>query len=100
MNVSGDSIGCLRFEYSPTRKMDFGDTTLAMEIDNGRMAGVLPRRLLPVKNKVSVNRSVPHTVLVIRDEKFKTPNNPKPNLNHIIKTGKRGPIWIVVRQKK
>jgi hypothetical protein len=49
MNVSGDTVGYLSIKYSQLRKMHFRDITQAMEIHNGRMAGVLPRRLLLVK---------------------------------------------------
>jgi len=49
MNVSGDTTGYLSIKYSQLRKTNFRDITWAMEIYKGRMAGVLPRRLLSVK---------------------------------------------------
>ena len=55
MNVSGDTIGCLSIKYSQLRKMHFRDITKAMEIHNVRIAGVLPRRLLPVKMRKQVS---------------------------------------------
>jgi hypothetical protein len=51
-----------------------------MEIHNGRTTGVLSRRLLPVKIQGFGEEFISHIVLVQRDEQFKTPSNPKPNM--------------------
>jgi len=51
-----------------------------MEIHRERIAEVLSRRPLPVKIQRFGKQVSSPMVLVQRDELFKTPNNPKPNM--------------------
>ena len=80
MDVSGDTIGYLSVKNSQLRKMYFSDRVQAMEKHRGRIVGVLSRRPLPVKIQGFGKQVSSPMVLAQRDEQFKTPNNPKPNM--------------------